>query len=417
MKSRAESGDDRDLAPSRLVSGMEPPGADTVLVRYGDMGTKSRQVRGKMADRLLDNVAAVLADRGIDGEVEAHPTRPRIRTREGSAARAARAAADVFGVVSTSPALSVPPEHDAIVDALVRTADACYDSGSFAVDPRRAGTDYPFTSEDLAEAGGEAIWEAVADGFEPVVDLDDPDLTFNVEVREDEAFVFLETVAGPGGFPLGSQQSVVALVSGGIDSPVAAYECMRKGCPVVPVYVDLGAYGGPDHRARAVETVRTLAEYAPNFEMPLRVVPGGPVVESLADDLGTGRMLVFRRFTFAVAEAVAERTGAGGIVTGESIGQKSSQTARNLRVTSAATDLPIHRPLLTMDKNDIVERAREIGTFTDSTIPAGCNRFAPDQAETNATLEAVAAIEPGDLYKRAESIAETAEVVDPCDRQ
>ena len=392
---------------------MEPPGADTVLVRYGDMGTKSRHVRGKMADRLLDNVAAVLADRGVEGEVETHPTRPRIRTEEGEATRAAQAAAEVFGVVSTSPALSVPPERDAILDALARTADARYDGGSFAVDARRAGTDYPFTSEDLGEAGGETVWETVADDFEPAVDLDDPDLTFNVEVREDEAFVFLETIDGPGGFPLGSQQPVVALVSGGIDSPVAAYEIMRKGCPVVPVYVDLGDYGGPDHRARAVETVRTLAGYAPNFEMPLRVAPGGPVVESLADDLGTGRMLVFRRFTFAVAEEIAERTGAGGIVTGESIGQKSSQTARNLRVTSAVTDRPVHRPLLTTDKNDIVERAREIGTFHDSTIPAGCNRFAPAQAETNATPEAVAAIEPDDLYKRAESVAADAEVVDP----
>jgi len=411
------SHDNRDLAFSRLVSGMEPPGADTVLLRYGDMGTKSRHVRGKMADRLRENVAAVLSDRGIDGDVEAYPTRPRIRVSEGDVGRAARAAAEVFGVVSTSPALSVPPERDAILDALVRTAEACYDGGTFAVDARRAGTDYPFTSEDLADAGGQAVWEAVEDDFEPAVDLDDPDLTFTVEVRSEEAFVFVETVEGPGGFPLGSQRPVVALVSGGIDSPVAAYELMRSGCPVVPVYVDLGAYGGPDHRARAVETVRTLSGYAPNVEMPLRIVPGGPVVESLATDLDTGRMLVFRRFTFAVAEAVAAATGADGIVTGESIGQKSSQTARNLRVTSAITDLPVHRPLLSVDKNDIVERAREIGTFHDSTIPAGCNRFAPDQAETNASPEEIAAIEPDDLYERAESVAGDAELVETRERQ
>jgi thiamine biosynthesis protein ThiI len=162
-----------------------------------------------------------------------------------------------------------------------------------------------------------------------------------------------------------------------------------------------------------VETVRTLATYAPNFEMPLRVVPGSPVVESLAGSLEAGRMLVFRRFCLLVAEVVARETGAGGVVTGESVGQKSSQTARNLRATGAVTDLPVHRPLLTRDKNDIVEQARAIGTFHDSTIPAGCNRFAPDQAETNATPEEVAALEPDDLFKRAETVVADAEIVDP----
>jgi thiamine biosynthesis protein ThiI len=392
---------------------MEPPGADTVLLRYGDMGTKSRHVRGKMESRLLDNVTAVLGDRGIDGDVERRPTRPRIRTSEAAVGRAASAAADVFGIVSTSPALSVSPERDAIVDALAATARACYDGGTFAVNARRAGTDFPFTSEDLGEAGGQAIWDAVADEFEPEVDLDDPDVAFDVEVREDEAFVFLETIDGPGGFPLGTQQPVVALISGGIDSPVAAYELMRTGCPILPIYVDLGDFGGPDHRARAVETVHTLAARAPNFEMPLRIVPGGPVVEGLADSLEAGRMLVFRRFCFLIAGIVARETGAGGIVTGESIGQKSSQTARNLRATSTVTDLPVHRPLLAVDKNEIVERARAIGTFSDSTIPAGCNRFAPEQAETNATPGEVAALEPDDLRERAREAVAAAEIVEP----
>lgn len=147
--------------------------------------------------------------------------------------------------------------------------------------------------------------------------------------------------------------------------------------------------------------------------MPLRIVPGGPVVESLADSLEAGRMLAFRRFCFLVAEIVAQETGAGGIVTGESIGQKSSQTARNLRATSAVTDLPVHRPLLAVDKNEIVERARAIGTFSDSTIPAGCNRFAPEQAETNATPGEVAALEPDDLRERAREAVAAAEIVDP----
>ncbi len=390
---------------------MEPPGAATVVVRYGDMSTKSSRVRRGMEERLVENIEALLADRGVDGEVERRPTRPLVWTDEPTAAAAV--AADAFGVVSASPARTLPAEPEPILDAMVETAEAHYDGGSFAVNARRAGDTFPMDSEDLGREGGQAIWDAVETDFEPEVDLDDPDLTVNVEVRDDTAFLYLEEIPGPGGLPLGSQRPVVALVSGGIDSPVAVYEIMRKGCPVFPVYVDLGPYGGQDHRARAVETVRTLGSYAPNFRESLRVVPGGETVELLADELEQGRMLAFRRFCLAVAEAVALDADAAGIVTGEAIGQKSSQTVQNLSVTDPITELPVFRPLLTMDKNDITERAREIGTFIDSTIPAGCNRFAPEQAETSARLERLRGREPDDLRERARETVDRAKLVDP----
>ncbi len=124
-------------------------------------------------------------------------------------------------------------------------------------------------------------------------------------------------------------------------------------------------------------------------------------------------MLSLRRFFYRAAETLAERVDAHGIVTGEAVGQKSSQTVQNLGVTSRVTDLPIHRPLLTRDKQEIVAMAREIGTYTDSTIDAGCNRVAPDRAETNARLEPLLAAEPEDLLERAERAARNAELVDP----
>jgi thiamine biosynthesis protein ThiI len=403
--------DNRDLTPSRLCPGMEPPGADAVVVRYGDMSTKSSRVRRGMEKRLVGNIEALLDDRGVDGTVERRPTRPIVWTDEPTAA--AEVAADAFGVVSASPTKTLPAEREPILDAMAETAATRYDGGSFAVNARRAGDTFPMDSEDLGREGGQAIWDAVADEFEPEVDLDDPDFTVNVEVREDTAFLYLDRISGPGGLPLGSQRPVVALVSGGIDSPVAAYEMLRKGCPVVPVYVDLGEYGGPDHRARAGETVRTLGEYAPNFREPLRVVPGGETVASLAAELEQGRMLAFRRFCLAVAEEIAFEEGAAGLVTGEAIGQKSSQTTQNLSVTDPITELPVFRPLLTEDKNVITERAREIGTFTDSTIPAGCNRFAPAQAETNARLDRLREQEPADLRERARDAVADLELVEP----
>ena len=392
---------------------MHPPGADTVLVRHGDVNTKSNTVKRYMEGLLAENLEALLADRSIPGAVERQWNRPLIHTSEEAVADATDAATDVFGVVSASPALTVSTEKARILEALAETARECYEGGTFAVDARRADKTLPYDSEDIARDGGTAIWEAVEDEFEPEVDLDDPDLTFGVEIREAQTFIYLETVPGPGGLPLGSQEPVVALVSGGIDSPVAAYEMMRRGSPIVPVYVDLGEYGGIDHEARAMETVRLLSAYAPNFDMQVYRIPAGETVDLLVSEMEQGRMLSLRRFFYRAAETLAERVDADGIVTGEAAGQKSSQTVRNLGVTSRVTRLPIHRPLLTWDKADIVAKAREIGTFSDSTIDAGCNRVTPDRVETNARLEPLLAAEPADLLERAEAAAADATLVDP----
>ncbi|MFT4933047.1 MAG: thiamine biosynthesis protein ThiI, partial [Natronomonas sp.] len=284
---------------------MKPPGADTVVVRDGDLNTKSESVRRSMEQRLIGNVSALLEARGVEAEVEYRRTRPIVHTDEASVEAAIDAVTDAFGVVSASPARQVAPERDAIVDALAETAGERYDDGSYAVSVRRAHKEHPFTSQDLAEEGGTAVAEAVADRFEPTVDLDDPDMTFSVEVREDVAFLFLEKRSGPGGLPLGSQAPLVALVSGGIDSPVAAYEAMRRGSPIVPIYARLGEFGGPDHEARAIETIRCLADYAPNYDLRPYVLDVSETLSDLADRMDEGRMLAFRRLLVRAAEAIA----------------------------------------------------------------------------------------------------------------
>ena len=379
---------------------MYPPGADTVLVRHGEIGTKSEQVGRKMEGQLRDNIGAILTDRGFDDPVERERTRLYVRTAPERIDAVTDAVTDTIGVLSASPSRRTAPTLDAIADTLSETAREHYDGGTFAVRARRAGQSdaHPFSSEDIEETGGAAVWRSAEErGIEPEVDLDDPDMTLFVECRADDAYVFLEKRDGPGGLPVGTQRPVVALVSGGIDSPVAAWEMLRRGCPIVPVYVDLGDYGGQDHRARAASTTDTLGRYAPNMDMPLRVVPGGTAVERIVEETEKHRMLVLRRFMFRVATAVAEKQHAVGIVTGEAVGQKSSQTSANLRVTSAVTDYPVHRPLLTCDKATITQRARDIGTYDDATIPAGCNRVAPTYPETAASLAGVRAAEPDDI--------------------
>ena len=386
-----------------------PTTADTVLVSFGDLGVKSREVRGKMTRRLRDNVAALLDARGVDAAVEAAWARVVVHTA--AADRAARVAADAMGVVRARPAVSRPADLDTIVETLVALAHDAPPGDTYAVRAHRAGDAdaHDFSSRALERVGGRAVGAAV----DATVDLDDPDRTYHVEVRSDTAFVAATTYEGPGGLPLGTQDPLVALVSGGHDSPVAAYEAMRRGAPVVPVYVSLGDYGGPDHVARAAATTRRFARYAPNFDCRLRIVPGGGLVATLLDEVADTRMLSWRRALLRVAEAVAEREGAVGIVTGEALGQKSSQTAANLAVTDAAVDLPVHRPLLAWDKADIVERARDIGTYDESSIPVGCERLDPPFPATGAVPAAVDAAEPDDLLARAAAAVDDLRVVDP----
>lgn len=390
---------------------MNPPKADTVLVRHAELGSKSSQVQHRMERLLGGNLQRMLSDRGVPGTVTSEHGRIFIHTATAQTEAAARVATDTMGVQSASPARTVAPEMDAMTDALADLAAAAHHDGSFAVRARRAGTKdaHPFTSQEIEQEGGAAIWGVLDERLNPEVDLEDPDRTYFVECRADEAFVFLEKHAGPGGLPHGTQGRVVALISGGIDSPVAAWDMLRRGCEIIPVYFDFGAYGGQDHVARAIEGMRRLARYVPDGEIVGYRIPIGETVEELMEEVHDTRMLSLRRYMFAVAEAIVDDTGAHGFVTGEAIGQKSSQTGQNLAVTSTDLQYPVYRPLLTADKQDIIARAKEIGTYQEATIDAGCNRIAPSHPETAATLDEVTNAEPSTLFDDVENVIDQGE--------
>lgn len=396
-----KSGRETPIAASGLPRVVQSPDPDVALVRYGEIGIKSGEVRSKMLDQLARNVEAILADRDVEGDVETRWERLHLRGDDVHAL--AKAASDAFGVVSTRPAVTVAPERDAIEAAAVGLASAHPGAASFAVRAHRTGhaDAHPFSSQGIERTVGGAV-DAVVDGS---VDLDDPDVTYRLEIREDEAFVSAVEYDGPGGLPAGTQGKVVVLFSGGIDSPVAAWELLKRGLEPVPVYVDLGDFGGPDHLARAEETARRVGRFAPHLDTRLRVVPAGELVADLAAATESTRMLSLRRAMFRMAETVARDVGATAIATGEAVGQKSSQTGENLHVTDRATVYPVHRPLLTRDKPDVVEQARRIGTFHDATMNVGCERVAPVHPETRATLADVEAAEPDDLLDRAEAAA------------
>ena len=389
---------------------MIPSAADAIIVRHSELGIKSDQVQHRMERLLSKNIEQMLSTRRVDATITREHGRLFIRSSPDDIPAATRVATDTAGVASASPAVSTQPTMQAITSTLARVAGDASVNGTFAVRARRAGhaDDHPFTSQELERSGGSAVWDVLAD---PAVDLEDPDQTFYVECRNDEAFVYVSAQDGPGGFPYRSQGRVVTLVSGGIDSPVAAWEMIRRGCEVIPVYYDFEEYGGADHVARAVESVRQLAQYIPSGELELYRVPAGDVSALLMEETGPTRMLSLRRFMFAGAARIADRIEADAIATGESLGQKSSQTGPNLALTGAQIRYPIHRPLLGLDKQDIIDRAKQIDTYEDSSIDAGCNRLAPSHPETAGTLASVQAAEPNGFFAAIRDAIDRAETI------
>ena len=394
---------------------MSPNSADpldptnAVLLGHGDFGVKSSVVRARMAERVAADVDAALAAEGITADVERPWSRIVVRTDRPAAA--ARIAATIPGVGFARPAVATDPRLAAISDAAdtLAAAGAHTPAETYAVDSDRIGPDdaHEFSNDDLKREVGRVV--GAATGAD--VDLDDPDRTYRIEAREGEAFVSARRIEGPGGLPVGSQGRVAVLVSGGIDSPVATWRLLRRGCAPVPVYVDLGDYGGADHRARALEAVATLVPRAPRADLRPRVVEGGPLIERVVAATHDTRMVSLRRVLLAAADGVADRADAHSLATGEAVGQKSSQTGANLAVTDAAASRPVHRPLFAADKADIVSEARELGTYDGSTVPVGCERLAPAHPETNATLDGVVDAEPEGLLDAARAAGRDAEIV------
>jgi thiamine biosynthesis protein ThiI len=246
------------------------------------------------------------------------------------------------------------------------------------------------------------------------VDLTNPQHTISIEIRDAEAYVYSETLQGPGGFPVGSQPKVVCLLSGGIDSPVACWLAMRRGCTMFPVYFDNAPLTGEKTTAKALDQAKKLFEWSIGYPQRVYIVPHGKNLETFMQNAPRKlTCLLCKRMMYRVAECVAEKENAEGIVTGEAIGEQASQTLTNLRaLNEAARNYPVHRPLLGFDKTETEAFAKKIGTYEISIRKAkGCTA-APNQPATEAKLETVKkAEEKLDLEKMVEESVKAAKIV------
>jgi thiamine biosynthesis protein ThiI len=340
---------------------------DHVLVRYGEIGTKSREVRRRMLRLLNQRLRERLAFEDMEATVQ--PIHGRLVVETGTEADGVAAAlGELPGVVSTSPAIHTEP----VIDAIKEATDDLDVGETFGMNANVVG-DREFSSEDVNRNVGAHVENQTGSA----VDLDDPDTWIEVDVRKEAAYVFTDRYDGPGGFPVGSQDSLGALISGGIDSPVAAHAVMTRGADVVPIYFYNRPIAAGDHLLRFEESLDTLRRFHPGKKWYYYCVDMEDINEALMAVKG-GRMILHRIIMFRVADQLAGRDGLAGIVTGESLGQKSTQTAANLEVTSRAIDCPLYRPLLTEPKESITQRAKEVGTFETATVDSACRSLAPD---------------------------------------
>ncbi len=373
---------------------------DAIVIRYGEIFLK-RGRRRYFTDCLKRNVAqAVRAHRDLDLRVVAPYGRLLVRRRDGAplsaeqATRVARSIERVFGVESIHVTRVCEPSLDALAAAVQETAReslAVQPAASFRITASRTDKRFELTSIELNRVLGGAVLEVFPRLH---VDLHHPDLEITVEVRPQEAFVSAQASRGPGGLPVGSNGDAVLLLSGGIDSPVAAWLTMKRGVRVHALYFHAFPYTGEQTLEKVRRIASTLAAWQGSLD--LYVAPMAAFQEHCREHAPPKLLvLLYRRFMVRLADRLARKLGAPALVTGEAVGQVASQTLHNLWTIEAVTDLPVLRPLAGHDKKETIALARRIGTYDLSVLPFDdcCSLFVPAHPETRATPDRLERVE------------------------
>jgi thiamine biosynthesis protein ThiI len=354
-----------------------------ILLRYGEIGLKGKN-RTFFFRKLRNNVRRALKDNQIEGTVWQEGQRIYLETGEVDAALAA--VRKVFGLVSLSPVQEAPADLEAIIQEAVRVArQAGLDPDTtFRIKARRADKSFPHISPEIERQAGAAV--VAATGAQ--VDLsNEAAVEIGIEVRPERALIFGQTIPGPGGLPLGSQGRVVALLSSGIDSPVATWLMMKRGCSVIPLH-----FSTSQAQAEQVQAiVEALNEHAYGWKLKPIILSHqealAPTLDQLRE-LGQQRWacLFCKRVMMVKAAEIASQYNAAAIVSGDSLGQVASQTLNNLEVISFGIPKPILRPLIGLDKTEIMALARQIGTYEASIDHAYNCPFLPDRPLTQARM-------------------------------
>lgn len=354
---------------------------DVIIARYGELGIKSPRVRRRFENKLVSNIKSSF-------ECEIKVIQGRVFIKPANYAEALDNLSKVFGIVSFSPAITTITDFDKIAEDMGIYVDKLELEGlissetPFAIRSRRVG-EHDFSSQELGAFAGSVVVGKIG----APVDLTNPQLEIFVETRQDETFIYHQKIAGPGGLPVGTQGKLIVLLSGGIDSPVAAYMMMKRGCQITALHFDNEPFTDPKALDKVQKIVEKLREYSTGVKLPLKVVKYGQYLQKCSDEAEKLTCVLCKSGMYQTAEMVAHKENALGIVDGSSVGQVASQTLPNLLATRNSVSMPVLSPLIGMDKVEIENMAKKIGTYEISIIQDGGCSAVPRYPETNADME------------------------------
>lgn len=382
------------------------------IVRCGEVALKGMNkpyFERMLVDRIRNNL------KGFDGvDVKRHEGLIYVRADKSlDKEQLIRQISKVFGVASISPAVEAPSNLDDIGEEAVKYMMELIETKgvkTFKVEAKRADKNFPVKSPDI----GRIIGAKVLIGCKVLkVDVHNPDVYLYVDVRHDKTYIYQQKIAGFGGLPLGTNGKGMVLLSGGIDSPVAAWMMAKRGMVIEAVHFHSYPYTSRRAQEKVEDLARIVASYCGNFKM--HVINLLPIQEQIVEHCPEEETTILvRRFMMRIAEKIAEQNRAMMLITGENLGQVASQTAEALVVTDNCVKMPVMRPLIAMDKVDIMEKAEEIGTFETSILPYEdcCTVFLPKHPTTKPKLERIEASESKlDVEALVASAVESAEVV------
>jgi thiamine biosynthesis protein ThiI len=372
---------------------------ELIIVRYGEIGIKSPKVRGKFERKLIENIKTV-----IDGDVKLKQGRIFIYPQD--LGEAVEYLQRIPGIVSYSPASVTKTDHDSIKELIELYINELVDKGvfssedSFAIRCRRVG-EHDFTSQEMAAYCGSVVYGIT----ESKVDLSNPDFELFVEVRGDKTYIFNQKIQGLGGLPLGTQGKVISLISSGIDSPVATFLMMKRGCSVTLLNFNTYPYSSGSND-KILKIYQKLKEYSAGAKLTLYQVDYGDYLHKCIDEAPDRMTCVLcKSGMYQIAERLAKDENALAIVDGSSLGQVASQTLPNILATRYSTLMPVLSPLIGLDKVEIENIAKKIGTYDISILPdSGCSavpRHPETHAELSQVLEALDNIGVEDEYDNA----------------
>jgi len=352
---------------------------DSVLVRYHEIALKKGN-RAYFTELLKRNLLAAVKDLGAK-EIRSLPARLLLTFKNDvPAATLIERMSTVFGVANFSIVERTARDIDALRSRILESLNGGRFQ-SFRIETQRGDKTFPLTSPEINRQLGAAVKEKSG----ARVDLENAEFTVTVEILPRDAFFGFNKIAGAGGLPVGSSGRVAALISGGFDSPVAAYRMMQRGCRIIFVHFHSVPYQDKTSQEKVRQLVQLLTRH--QFTSRLYMVPFAEIQRQIVAAVARPlRVVLYRRMMLRIAEAIARQEKAKALITGESLGQVASQTLDNMAVIQQAARLPILRPLVGMDKQEIIDQARRIGTFEVSSVPDQdcCQLFVPKHPATKA---------------------------------